>query len=124
MLREDEFLLAAVKSWQVASNQLDIVVVAPYVIRFDDQEYIFAAHLPHFGGPKGAVVGIMPPLEKVDEREIERVKEFSKVAVHFGFFYSRAGSGLYAHYDADTFKKVLLDWGYFGTKDLRPAWLS
>jgi hypothetical protein len=39
-------------------------------------------------------------------------------------FYSFINAQIYEHYNEETFKEALVDWGYFGDETRRPSWLQ
>ena len=49
--------------------------------------------------------------------------DLKRAAEAEGLYCSFVNSEVYSKYDADTFKEALVDWGFFGVKSNRAAWM-
>jgi len=109
--------LSAIEAWKKASSQLGVRVVAPFAISAGGLTAGCIAFLPDFGGSQGMVIGsVEPPDFKTDTVLVECAKGL-------GMFYTFL-SEEYSHFDAGMFKEALIDWGYFGSPESRPAWFG
>ncbi len=107
-----------IAAWRTASELLDIEVTAPFTLRAGVKPVHCVAFLPHFGSPRGVVVGAAEP--PGFDTDPELVKQAEKA----GFFYSFINTEIFTDYDERRFKETLKDWGFFGPMARRPHWLG
>jgi hypothetical protein len=101
------------RAWLEAAKDLGIRVVAPFTLEVAPGEAtMFEAHILDFGGPKGAVVGILeddPPWKDIRKRD--------------GYYGSNLGPH-YRQYKRQLFIDTLNDWQWFGESQGQPAWYT
>ncbi len=103
--------LEIVNAWLEAASDLGIRVIAPYSLWLEDgTEVQFEAHIPDFGGPKGAIA-------------MSESSEATDIAKRFGFWRSVLYDG-YRRYDRKLFIDTLDDWRWFGPVDDAPSWYT
>src|ERR1700689_410781 len=99
------------RAWLEAAKDLGIRVSAPFAVQVPGHEPInYEAHIVDFGGPKGAVVGVLS--DKLDDCRATQ-----------GYYYSNL-SPSYRDYGRQHFIETLNDWGWSGPAELRPAWYT
>lgn len=105
------------RAWKIAAKDLSVEFVSPFICRDENGiELTCSGWLPHFGGPKGAII-----LGREDNPppEIENEFEF----VHgLGYWASGLSPFYYEHYNRRSFINELRDIGWFGPEELRPIW--
>ena len=107
-----------VEAWNDASRSLGFRVVAPFALQVGRRSAACIALLPDFGGSHGMVVGgIVSPDFATDGILIDCAREA-------GMYCSFINLEHYASFDPTVFKETLADWGFFGTSERRPVWLS
>jgi hypothetical protein len=115
MKQQQEFNQVA-QAWHEAGTRLGISVTAPFV--FEEGATQAIAYLPHFGSPKGMIIGL------VDAPDYEPDRVLADAAAQAGVYCSFISAEIYGRYDAERFKETLSDWGYFGKDTERPKWLA
>lgn len=121
MKKIDQAILeCASKSWREACNHLKVRVVAPYTLEVAEDSTTCLAFLPDFGGQNGMVIGAM------DLPKLGTDAHLKKLAERKGFYFSFVNAPAFADAPIDdkAFKDALEDWGYYGTKEKRPAWFK
>lgn len=104
-------------SWLQAASQLKIEVQAPFELHSGIFVTHWVAHLPHFGGPKGMVVGLAePPQFQISDLH-------QQAAAEQGLFCSFINPRIYCSFDEERFVRTLSDWGFFGPQNRLPGWL-
>ena len=113
----DQSILSAV--WRSAAEVLSIRIEAPYLLKAKNGAKIHCiAYLPDFGSPNGMVIGFTcGPSYEID-------KALKSAAEAQNVFCSFVNFEAYKIYNEEVFKEALSDWGFYGTKTLRPSWLS
>jgi len=118
MTQESGAMARVADVWNGAKTTLDIELIAPFTADLIAERVECVAFLPHFGGPKGMVVGaIWAPDFRTDGRLV-RYARARGLYVSFVNHASFDGSGL------EPMREALCDWGYFGPPDLKPAWIA
>jgi|SRR5579864_6194548 len=108
-----EFDIEICHAWAQAAADLGIRVTTPFtLIDNTGKPTLFEAHIPDFGGPKGAVVG-----------NKESDDEHSELRKRHGYFSSNLYES-YRRYDRELFIDTLNDWGWFGEKGKEPSWYT
>jgi cytosine/adenosine deaminase-related metal-dependent hydrolase len=98
-------------AWLEAAKDLGIRVAAPFAVETAEEELITSeAHVLDFGGPKGAVVGVL------DDK-------LSDCRATQGYYCSNLAPS-YRRYVRQHFIETLNDWGWFGRAEFRPAWYT
>src|SRR5450755_1190651 len=94
------------QAWLEAAKDLGVRVAAPFTVQLAEHELItYEAHVLDFGGPKGAVVGVLD--DKLGDCR----------ATHD--FYCSNLAPSYRRYERQHFIDTLNDWGWFGPTELR-----
>ena len=102
------------KAWLAGAQALGFEVVAPYELSWNGALYLYPVHLLHFGGSTGALLVALTSLG--DDRVL--------IAKEAGFFCSKVDVEGYGYYDAETFKDMLNDLGWFGPPKEAPNWYT
>lgn len=103
------------EAWRNAAIALDIIVFAP-VLAFEGTAALeLACLLPHFGGPRGMLIGAARHGE--DELASAEARHARRWGLYCSFL-----SEAYGTYKESAFRDALVDWGYFGPPELRPQW--
>ena len=101
------------QAWLEAAKDLGIRVVAPFSLEITPGEAtVYEAHVLDFGGPKGAVVGILeddPPWKDIRKT--------------YGYYGSNLGPQ-YRQYKRQLFIDTLNDWRWFGALQEQPSWYT
>jgi hypothetical protein len=98
-------------AWRQAAADLGIRVVAPFGLATESGETEwFEAHIPDFGGPRGAVVA------NLDSRRDD-------IRTRLGYYASNL-STTYQTYERNFFIATLNDWGWFGKPGEQPPWYT
>lgn len=106
-----------IDAWLTASRELGVDVVAPFWLVTDAGErYSYVAYLPHFGSPRGILVAALPA-------DLPSDPALERAAKSQGYICSFVAD-IYREFDRPLFVETLVDWGFFGAKDQRPAWLE
>lgn len=105
------------KSWKIAARDLSVEFVSPFICRDShEMELECSGWLPHFGGPKGAVIlgsdDIAPP-------GIENEFDF---LWDLGYWASGLSPFAYERYNRRRFIDTLRDWGWYCPHNERPIW--
>jgi len=99
------------QAWLEAAKDLGIRVAAPFTVRVaEDEPVTYEAHVLDFGGPKGAVVGVLD----------DKLRDCRATQ---GYYCSNLAPA-YRRYEKQYFIDTLNDWGWFGPPKLRPAWYT
>lgn len=106
-----------IRAWLEASAKLGIKVIAPYTLSDGNQSLRCLAYLPDFGSPNGMVVAPLTSPALLSDRHLH------ELAQKKGLFCSSIDPLGWAQYDETAFKDALVDWGFFGPDNERPAWL-
>jgi hypothetical protein len=113
-----EIIQNASRTWLNAAEALGIRIIAPFSILIDSVNIQCIAFVPEFGGPNGAIVGVLHP----ETFAIDiRLKEYAK---RHEFFLSSINPLGWIKYDEAIFKDALEDWGYYGAQDKCPSWFK
>jgi len=107
-----------VEAWLQASKEMNIRVIAPYVVQDSSIEHSFVAYLPDFGNENGMIIDIMDP------EDYSSLPELKEVAKNKNLYYSAINPEEYKNFNEEIFHEALIDWGYFGDKERRPSWLD
>src|SRR4051812_16416376 len=103
-----------IRAWMAVSEDLGIVIVAPFVLTgVGGEECTCIAWLPDFGSPSGTIIfhyGVP-----------ERARLLAKQQ---GYFWSALEPTAYGHYDRQHFIDTLNDWGWFGEYAHAPPWYT
>ena len=96
-----------VSAWQVAASVLRLRLVAPYLLHIADGTAIWVeGFLPDFGGSRGMIFrGISRSAPPTD-------------------LYVSLISDAYRQFDRARFVEAISDWGWHGSADERPDWLT
>lgn len=105
---------AIVLFWRAAATDLDLIVIAPFILRHGGDSHEFPALIRHFGSPSGAVV---LQLGAQDEEYL------SSIARKAGYFTSALGKS-YESYDRQLAIDTLNDWRWCGPLGEGPEWYS
>lgn len=100
-----------IHAWQIAAEELNIKVYSPF--SFLDEEglrFQFELVIENFGSKKGTIVLSM---NEVNDTSIPE---------RLGVFCSQVNLEIYGKYDREEFIDTLIDWGYFGPEEDKPAW--
>jgi hypothetical protein len=101
-----------VEAWKNAAHDLSIEFKTPFILREGEREVCCAGLLPHFGSPKGTVLASRnDPDDALD------------LADTLGYYAPGLNPDYYETYDRARFVAALLDWGWHGPPEARPAWL-
>lgn len=108
------------RKFKYAAEELGIDMIAPYTLPFQGGQVIYVAYLPHFGGPRGMVVGGVLSFEEPD---IDRIKRCAEEA---GLYRSIVAllQSVDTPFTIEQLKEALVDWGYYGPTEKRPSWLD
>ena len=102
-------------AWRQASVELQFKFISPYTfLDKNGKPHTCSGLIAHFGGPKGTLV-----VSQYDEDPDADV-----VGAELGYYTSALNPLYYEKYDRDTFMDTLVDWGWFGSVEDRPAWLT
>jgi len=105
---------AVSEAWRAAAEDLGIRVTAPFLLEgTDGTKIIFAAFVHDFGGPAGAIAGLMEDLSDAP----------TGMTQQSGPFVSWLNHDQYCRYDRALFIETLDDWGWFGD-GVPPQWYS
>lgn len=105
------------KSWNVAARDLSVEFVSPFIARDSSGlELVCSGWLPHFGGPKGAVI-----LSR-DDTSSPGVEDEFEFLWELGYWASGLSPYSYERYNRRSFVETLRDWGWYGPEDSRPIW--
>jgi len=103
---------AMVTAWREAATRLGVRVIAPYGVELTDGTTLLVeAFLPDFGGQYGAIA--------VALEDPDRCRQAAKA----NRFVSQL-SPTYRHFDDERFRKILNDWGWFGSPETCPSWYT
>jgi len=96
-----------VAAWQLAASALGVRLVSPYLLRIENGDAIWVeGFLPDFGGKRGMIFrGISRDAPRTD-------------------LYVSLISDAYRGFDRARFIEAMSDWGWYGSADERPAWLT
>ena len=110
---------AMARAWRKASADLGIRVEAPYELP-DQSGHLcrFAAFVPDFGSPTGALVLVVRPPTFDHDVTAELC------AKQHGLWFSCLNADVYADYHRQEFIDILDDWQYFGAEERKPAWYT
>jgi len=109
-------LESAAQVWRDAGDKLGFKVTAPFKLESGGQTACCIAFLPDFGSPQGVVIApTMPPAFDTDPL----IKQLVGIKGCFCSFMSAVG---WDEYDEAAIKDALIDWGFFGSENERPAW--
>jgi hypothetical protein len=118
MSEYDQQIEELVRAWVLAGQRLGIRVNAPYDLQVGATSVRCIACLPDFGGPNGMVLqATFPPNFAIDE-------VLERAAQKAGYYISFINPNSYTTHDLSEFQCALKDWGYYGSREVRPAWLS
>ena len=96
-----------VSAWRVAASALGLRLVAPYLLQIADGAEIWVeGFLPDFGGSRGMIF-----------RGIGRSAPPTVL-------YVSLMSDAYRQFDRASFVGAMSDWGWYGSADERPDWLT
>lgn len=103
-------------SWNTASADLGIEIVAPFEVVLASGECI-KVHLlvPHFGAAKGML--LLTDYSLIEDH----TSEIIQAGYGFSVFSEPEAS---EEYDRDSYIEVLRDWGWSGPESEKPAWLQ
>ena len=99
------------QAWLEAGADLAVQVIAPFAVEASSHEVIvYEAYIPHFGGPKGTVTGVLD-----DKLRDDRTTQ--------GYYCSNLAPS-YRSYKRQYFIDTLNDWGWYGPKEFCPSWYT
>src|SRR5690349_15036676 len=101
------------RAWLDASRDLGIEVVSPFILESMGQRLQYPMLIKHFGCAKGTLLVI------VGCKDEELLASTAKLE---GYYCSKVNTGLDLVYNAESFKDVLNDWGWFGPNNQVPQW--
>jgi len=105
--------LDVIEAWKKAAKDLEIEIIAPFIlVTQDNQTFRFELLVKSFGSKLGTIVFSMYKMEEM------------KIAEKYGYYYSGLNPERYCTYDRDFFIETLIDWGYFGNKFEKPSWYT
>ena len=117
-MKKEEQIRKLSEVWLSAGKLLSFRIEAPYLLDGPDgNAALCVGYLPDFGGSNGTVVGVYSSMLGTFPRLISAAKSRK-------LFYSFINFEVYEKYDEEEFKRALNDWGYFGSENLRPSWMS
>jgi len=101
-------------AWRIAADDLGIAVVIPYSIRTDEGDvYPFIAWIKDFGGVQGTLICLPDQWDDLG---------FGDAAEAAGYYCSGLYPKSYSAYEREHFIDTLRDWGWFGDREVEPAW--
>lgn len=104
---------AMARAWLQASADLQFDFVSPYTfVDRDGTSHTCSGWLVHFGGPKGTLV--------VSQHDQD--PDADVFGAELGYYTSALNPLYYEKYDRAVFMETLIDWGWFGPPEKRPAW--
>ena len=108
----------SVEAWKTAASELGIEVVAPFNFSVDGRKHECIAWVASFGSERGIVlVASTAPDHAVDEA----VAGDAELA---GYYWSVLDAKGYGTFKRESFIEALVDWGFKGPTEKRPAWLD
>jgi len=117
---DKDTLVRATQFWFDECQKLGVDIIAPYSFEVGNKSLTYLAFLPDFGGVKGTLICPM------DSPKIPPDIRMQQAARERGFYVSSINVKGYANHTVSkgVFKEILCDWGYYGTKEKRPAWFA
>jgi hypothetical protein len=106
-------LISMITSWIQASQDLNIIIRAPFILTTEDNLKIrYELFVESFGSPLGTVI-----LDMNDMTDFNIPKKN-------GYYCSALNPERYGTYDRQLFIDTLNDWGYYGDKSKTPEWYT
>jgi hypothetical protein len=118
-LIDPAIIASAAERWIKACAELDVQIVAPFILTDGEYSGACIGFLPNFGGPNGMVIGAMDLPSVAPDSRVETAARRRDLYISFVNASAFSNSSV----DDRTFKEALEDWGYFGPQTGRPKWL-
>ena len=110
-MSQDELII---KAWLDAAKDLDIEVIAPFVLNARSGHlFNFIALVKKFGSSKGALV-------TTNDHEAGS----PDAAEEQGYYWSALYPESYLSYNRKEVMEMLNDWGWFGEEEEKPSWYT
>jgi hypothetical protein len=104
-------------AFREAGRQLQLDVIAPFLLPHAERHTLCLAYLPYFSGRHGIVVlPTRPPSFETDASMKAQLELL-------GYSWSFVNVTVYAKFDRELFIDTLREWGFAGPPDKRPSWL-
>ncbi len=104
-------------AWKEASEKLKIKIQWPFILIDEEWNNIeYDLLIENFGTKLGTLITSTDNMKKVE-------KKF-KLASQYDYYCSALNPTNYSKYNEESFIDTLNDWGYYGDKANKPAWLE
>jgi hypothetical protein len=104
-------------AWAVAAQEFGFRLDFTFSLSTEIGEIPSVFYLPEFGGANGVAAFLD------DVFDYPGLAKAIRTAAHAnGVFISFINADVYSEYEAELFHDTLLDWGCFGSEEMRKAW--